>query len=202
MLTSAVTGLATGFVLILAIGAQNIFVLRQGLMNLHIFWVCAVCAASDSILIGLGVRGAASLIATFPWAMKAMTWAGATFLAVYGAFNMLRAFKTRALSVECRGTGSLKTAIATCLALTWLNPHVYLDTVGIIGAVSAGFIEPKEKFAYWFGASSASFMFFYGLGYGARAFAPIFAQPRAWTTLDVGTSLVMWMIAVLLVINL
>ena len=201
MLTPAITGFGTGFSLILVIGAQNVFVLRQGLMNLHVFWVCLICALSDAILIGLGVAGAGSIGSAHPSALIALTWAGAAFLIAYGALNMRRAIGPRALHVAGNGSGSLRGAIVTCFALTWLNPHVYIDTVGVIGAVSTGFSVPDDRFAYGVGAIFASFVFFFSLGYAARRFALVFAQPRAWAFLDIGTAIVMWVIATMLILN-
>ncbi len=139
MLNASLTGFGTGFSLILAIGAQNSFVLRQGLMRTHVFWVCLICALSDAVLIAAGVAGASGLSAAAPWAIAALTWGGAAFLAVYGTLSLGRAFHPGALRAADQGTGSLRAALLTCLALTWRNPHVYLDTVGLIGAVSTGF---------------------------------------------------------------
>jgi len=201
MLTAALTGFGTGFSLILAIGAQNAFVLRQGLMRAHVFWICLVCALSDALLIALGVAGAGTIGAAFPWAITALTWAGAAFLAVYGGHSLRRAVHPGALRAAERGTGSLQAALLTCLALTWLNPHVYLDTLGLIGAVSTGFAGHRAKLAYGIGAALASAVFFFGLGYGARLAAPIFARPRAWAVLDVAIALVMWSIAASLVLG-
>ncbi len=199
MLNAFLTGFGTGFSLILAIGAQNSFVLRQGLMREHVFWVCLISALSDVVLITVGVAGATGLSAAAPWAITALTWGGAAFLVVYGALSLRRAFHPGALRAANQGTGSLRKALLTCLALAWLNPHVYLDTVGLIGAVSTGFPGWRGQFAYGSGATLASFVFFFGLGYGARLLAPVFARPRAWTVLDVVIALVMWSIAATLI---
>ena len=201
MLNASLTGFGTGFSLILAIGAQNSFVLRQGLMRAHVFWVCLISALSDAALIAAGVAGASGLSAAAPWAIAALTWGGAAFLAVYGALSLTRAFHPGALRAANDGTGSLRATLLTCLALTWLNPHVYLDTVGLIGAVSTGFPGWSGKLAYGGGAVLASFVFFFGLGYGARLLAPVFARPRAWAVLDVVIALVMWSIAATLIIG-
>ncbi len=142
MVTPAITGFGTSFSLILAIGAQNMFVLRQGLMNLHVFWVCFFCASSDAVLITLGVAGAGSIGTAFPLALMVLTLAGAAFLIAYGALNLRRALGPGAVRLAGNGAGSLRAAIGTCFALTWLNPHVYIDTVVVIGAVSTGFPEP------------------------------------------------------------
>ncbi len=205
MLLATLTGFGTGFSLILAIGAQNAFVLRQGLMRAHVFWVCLICALSDAALIAAGVAGTGSIGAAVPWAIATLTWGGAAFLAVYGALSLRRAFHPGALRAADAnadgGTGSLRTALLTSLALTWLNPHVYLDTVGLIGAVSTGFPGWPGKLAFGTGATLASFVFFFGLGYGARLLAPVFARPRAWAVLDVAIALVMWSIAIALILG-
>ncbi len=201
MLLASLTGFGTGFSLILAIGAQNAFVLRQGLIRAHVFWVCLICALSDAALITVGVAGIGGLSAAVPWAIAALTWGGAAFLAVYGALSLARAFHPGTLRAADQGTGSLRTALLTCLALTWLNPHVYLDTVGLIGAVSTGFPGWRGKLAFGGGAALASFVFFFCLGYGARLLAPVFARPRAWAVLDVAIAVVMWSIAITLILG-
>ena len=198
MLTAALTGFATAFSLILAIGAQNAFVLRQGLVRQHVFWVCLICAVSDAILITAGVIGTGAIGAHAPWIIEVLTWGGAAFLIVYGAIAARRALNPGRLVASGRGEGSLRAAVVTCLALTWLNPHVYLDTVGLIGAVSTGF-EGPAKMAFGVGAVTSSFTFFFGLGYGARLLAPLFARPRAWAILDGLIALVMWAIAASLI---
>jgi len=199
MLLASLTGFGTGFSLILAIGAQNAFVLRQGLIRAHVLWVCLICALSDAILIVIGVAGVGSIAPKIPWAITALTWGGAAFLLIYGALSFRRAFNPGALRAADRGAGSLRAAVLTCLALTWLNPHVYLDTLGLVGAISTGFSSWPEKLAFGGGATLASFVFFFGLGYGARLLAPVFARPRAWTILDVIIALIMWSIAAILI---
>jgi L-lysine exporter family protein LysE/ArgO len=201
MLTATLTGFGTGFSLILAIGAQNAFVLRQGLIRAHVFWVCLICALSDAALIAVGVTGITSIGTTIPWAIGALTWGGAAFLAVYGALSLGRAFRPGTLRAADAAGASLGSALVTCLALTWLNPHVYLDTLGLIGAVSTGFPGVPGKLAYGIGAVVASFVFFFGLGYGARLLAPVFARPRAWAVLDIMIALVMWSIALTLILG-
>jgi L-lysine exporter family protein LysE/ArgO len=198
MLTASLTGFGTGFSLILAIGAQNAFVLRQGLSRSHVFWVCLVCALSDAVLIAIGVAGIGSIAHAVPWAIAALTWGGAVFLIAYGAISFGRAFHPGALRAADTNGRSLRATLLTCLALSWLNPHVYLDTVGLIGAVSTHFTGWSAKLAYGGSATLASFVFFFGLGYGARLLAPVFSRPRAWAVLDVGIALVMWSIALTL----
>ena len=139
MLTASLTGFGTGFALLLAIGAQNAFVLRQGLLRQHVFAVCLICALSDAVLISLGVAGIGGLGKAAPWAIPGLTWASAAFLFGYGVIHLRRALRPGALRAANGGVGSLRMALVPCLALTSLNLHIYLDTVGLIGAVSTGF---------------------------------------------------------------
>lgn len=193
-MSAAVAGFLLGLSLILAIGAQNAFVLRQGLRRAHVLAVCLTCAVSDAILITGGVAGAAMLAGAAPWLLDLLRWGGVAFLAVYGALRFRAAWRGGEALDPAAGTGqSLRAAILTCLALTWLNPHVYLDTVVLIGSVSAGW--PGEKLAFGAGAVAASFTFFFALGYGARLLAPLFARPSAWRVLELGVGSVMWAIA-------
>jgi len=199
MYAAALTGFATGFSLILAIGAQNAFVLRQGLIREHVFWVCLVCALSDAALITLGVAGMGSITVALPWLVPFLTWGGAVFLTIYGALSLHRAFTPERLLATPGTGGTLHRVLLTCLAFTWLNPHVYLDTVGLIGAVSTGYPSIATKLAFGLGAITSSFVFFFGLGYGARLLAPVFAKPRAWMILDILIALIMWTIAATLI---
>lgn len=190
------TGFATGLSLIMAIGAQNAFVLRQGLLGMHVFWICLLCALSDAVLISAGVLLAGSISAQAQWAIDWLTLAGAAFLIVYGCMAASRAFSPGRLIASERAPKALGRAILTCIALTWLNPHVYLDTVGLIGAVSAGFNEMAEKTAFGGGAVAASFVFFFALGYGGQLLAPVLSRPRAWAALEATIAVVMWLLAV------
>lgn len=201
MFLAFATGFGTTFSLILAIGAQNAFVLRQGLMQSHVFAICLFCALSDAILITAGVAGMGTIVAALPWLLDALTWGGATFLIVYGVLSLRRAFSPGALRAAAQGAPSLGGELATIFAFTWLNPHVWLDTIGLVGAVSTGFHGGAAKAAFTVGAVSASFVFFFGLGYGARLVAPIFARTRAWAVLDTVIALVMWAIAALLILG-
>lgn len=200
MLVAFATGFGTGFSLILAIGAQNAFVLRQGLLRSHVFWICLVCALSDALLICAGVAGMGTVAAAVPWLLDALTWGGAAFLFVYGAIALRRAFRPEGLRANGSERLSLRAALAVTLAFTWLNPHVWLDTVGLIGAISTSFSGHAAKTAFAAGATVASFVFFFGLGYGARLLAPVFERPQAWTVLDTAIALVMWTIAASLVL--
>lgn len=199
ILFTAANGFALGLSLILAIGAQNAFVLRQGLRRAHVFAVCLTCAVSDAALIVAGVGGFGWLVAHFPWIEPVMTWGGAAFLIVYGAFSLRRALgPPEALDAAQGAPGPLSTTLLTCLALTWLNPHVYLDTVVLLGSVSTQY---DHRAAFGFGAVTASFCFFFALGYGARAAAPFFARPTAWRVLDAVVAGIMWIVAAGLILS-
>lgn len=194
MTAAALAGFATGFSLILAIGAQNAFVLRQGLARAHVLPVCLVCSVSDAILITAGIAGAGALVQEVPGLERAMRLAGAAFLLWYGVDRMRSALSGEALRAGVGVDRGARATLLTALAITWLNPHVYLDTLALIGAVSTGFAGPA-RLAFGGGAVAASFVFFFALGYGARLLAPVFARPRAWTWLDAGVAVVMWTIA-------
>lgn len=188
-------GLALGFSLIVAIGAQNAFVLRQGLRGEHVFPVCLVCALSDAALILFGVTGFHAVSARLVWLEPALRYGGAAFLAWYGARSLYSALRaTGGLPVGEGPAAPLGRTLALCLALTWLNPHVYLDTVAMLGMLSTGF--PGREQAFALGAISASFTFFFSLGYGARLLRPLFAKPRTWRILELGIAVLMWSIAV------
>lgn len=193
-------GLATGLTLILAIGAQNAFVLRQGLRGEHVLAVVLTCAVSDALLIALGVTSFAQVAAILPWLETVMRFAGAAFLIWYGLKSMRSAFQsTEALVVdEQRPVVSLRTTILTCLALTWLNPHVYLDTVVLLGSISTQFPSAQAWFAA--GAITGSFVFFFSLGFGAKLLRPLFANPVSWRVLEGAIAVVMWLIALKLLL--
>lgn len=179
--------------LILAIGAQNAFVLRQGLLRAHVFWVCLTCGVSDALLITAGVAGFGSLAQLFPWFEAAMRYGGAAFLLWYGWRNALSAWRGgQVLQAQGGAVQPLLPTLVTLLALTWLNPHVYLDTVVLIGSISAQY---ENRLAFGAGAALASLSFFFALGYGARLLAPLFVQPRSWQVLDAIIALTMWTIA-------
>ena len=192
-MTSFLPGFALSLTLILAIGAQNAFVLRQGLRREFVFWVCLTCAVSDALLIAAGVAGFGALAEALPWFETAMRYGGAAFLIWYGVQNAQAAWRGGvALQAEGQGTHSLRRAILTLLALTWLNPHVYLDTVVLLGSISAQY---PDRLWFGIGAVTASFVFFFALGYGARLLSPLFAKPRSWQVLDAIIALTMWAIA-------
>ena len=198
MMMSYAAGLGTGLSLIVAIGAQNAFVLKQGLMRRHVFWVCLFCALSDAALILLGVTGMTHVVALAAWLADAMRWAGVAFLVWYGA-RSFRAAWHGGHALRPQGDGAtLGRTLAMIAALTWLNPHVWLDTVVLLGAVSAGWPDPL---VFGLGAMTGSLLFFFALGYGARLLAPVFARPRAWQVLELGIGIVMWSIALTLIVN-
>jgi L-lysine exporter family protein LysE/ArgO len=195
LLNAGAEGFILGASLIVAIGAQNAFVLRQGLARRHVFAVAALCAFSDSLLIAAGVAGLGRIIRLAPAVMAGITIAGAAFLAGYGLLSLCRALRPEALH-PARGSGEAGfwAAIATALALTFLNPHVYLDTLVLIGGLSARYAGSVAG-AFGVGAVLASVAWFFGLAYGARLLAPLFARPRAWQLLDVLIAGTMWAIA-------
>ena len=193
MTSPFLNGFFLGASLIIAIGAQNAFILRQGLLRQHVFILCLICAAADAILIALGVAGLGTLIQSAPQLITAVTLGGAAFLFAYSFIAFRRAMKPSAMDTKGEGEGSLQRAISTCLAFTFLNPHVYLDTVVLLGSLSARY-EGEGRLAYALGAMTASFVWFFALGYGARLLEPVFAKPAAWRTLDIVIGLVMALI--------
>jgi L-lysine exporter family protein LysE/ArgO len=200
MLAAASEGFLLGASLIVAIGAQNAFVLRQGLKRRFVLLVCLVCALADAALIIAGVAGLGRLVAGSQTLIRAVSLLGAIFLFVYGLIAFRRAWRGDArLKEEGDGGGLLRT-LATCLGFTFLNPHVYLDTVLLLGSL-AGRHFGAARIAYAGGAILASFVWFFGLGYGARLLAPVFARPSAWRVLDVGIGGTMWAIAAKLVLG-
>ena len=196
-----IAGFSLSLSLILAIGSQNAFVLRQGLKREHIFIVCLICAFSDALLISLGVAGFSLMISTIPWIEPVARYGGALFLFIYGAMNFWSAFKTHdSLQAAENSSAALGKVVLTCLALTWLNPHVYLDTLMLIGSVSTQYEGQKVAFAI--GAVLASFVFFFSLGYGAKVLRPFFEKPQSWKILDYLIACIMWGIAYSLVKDL
>lgn len=197
-MASFIAGFLLSLSLILAIGAQNAFVLRQGLRGAHVFWTVMACSVSEVILITAGVVGFGALATAVPWFEPLMRYGGAAFLVWYGWQNV-RAALAGGAALDTSGTErqSLRGVVATVLAITWLNPHVYLDTVVLIGSVSSQY---PDRLAFGAGASGASILFFFLLGYGARLVAPLFANPRAWQVLDAIIALTMWALAVKLVL--
>ena len=194
LLAIAIQGALLSISIICAIGPQNAFVLRQGLQKRHVFAVATVCALSDILLIAAGVAGLGAIVQARPTVLTAIAVVGALFLFAYGALALRRAFHSEALKPAATDARGLGPVVATCLALTFLNPHVYLDTVVLIGAISARHAPPADV-AYGAGAAAASALWFFGLAYGARVVAPLFARPAAWRLLDASIAVVMWVIA-------
>ncbi|MQY10387.1 Arginine exporter protein ArgO [Streptomyces sp. RB5] len=185
ILPTALAGFGTGLSLIVAIGAQNAFVLRQGVRRQAVFAVVGICAASDAVLIALGVAGLGAVVTAYPDALTVVAVAGGAFLIGYGVLAARRALRpadASGLSTAGRTAGSVRTAVLTCLAMTWLNPHVYLDTVLLLGSVAAD--RGSLRWAFAFGAMGASVLWFTGLGYGARLLSATLARPAAWRVLD------------------
>ena len=198
MLTSSfVTGFALGFSLLIAIGAQNAFVLRQGLLRQHVFAVVLFCAAADMALIVLGVGGLSLLIADFAARYEAVLFGlAAIWLTGYGVMRLRSAIRANAvITADAAGSDSLTAVLTTGAVLTFGNPHVYLDTVVLVGTVSVRFTG-MDKLAYGIGAATASFVFFFALGYGASLLAPQMQRPNAWRVLDTIIAVVMFAIAI------
>jgi L-lysine exporter family protein LysE/ArgO len=192
-------GLALCFGLIVAIGAQNAFVLRQGLRREHVAPVVLFCAASDAVLIAAGVLGMAQALGERPGLARALALAGAVFLAAYGWQALRRARQPQQLTATVAGAGLGRgVVLAQAAAFTLLNPHVYLDTVMLMGSIGA---QQPAALRGWFvaGASAASLSWFALLGFGARWLAPVFSRPRAWQVLDGLIGLTMFVLAALLV---
>lgn len=199
VLPAFLQGLVLGLGLIVAIGAQNAFVLRQGLRREHVGSVVLFCALADAVLITAGVMGMAQALDNHPGVAQIMALAGAAFLAWYGWQALQRARRASRLTASREGAGlSHRAALAQAAAFTLLNPHVYLDTVLLVGSIGA---QQPAGLQGWFvaGASVASLGWFSGLGFGARWLAPLFARPRAWQVLDALIGMTMWLLAALLV---
>lgn len=185
MLDSAAAGFATGLSLIVAIGAQNAYVLRQGVLRAHVPAVVAVCAVSDLVLIFAGVSGIGAIVDRAPLVLDIVRWFGVAFLLWYAAGALRRAFRPEALSAAENGSESTGRAVGRAVALTWLNPHVYLDTVLLLGSIAAAH-DDLAGGRWWFaaGAGLASIAWFTGLGFGAGKLAPLLARPRSWQALE------------------
>ncbi len=187
-------GLGMGAGLIMAIGAQNAFVLRQGLLRRYVFVCALICTLCDMALISAGVAGMGSLIVAHPQLLSLAKWGGAAFLAWYGLRSAMAAFKAGGLEAASQGVGSVAAAVAAAFSFSLLNPHVYLDTVVLLGAV--GGQQPGDgRIEFALGAICASVLWFFGLAYGARLLAPLFARPIAWRVLDALIAVVMWGLA-------
>ena len=198
---SLLSGFLLSISLIMAIGAQNAFVLKQGLKKHHVFWVCLVCAISDAVLIFLGIVGFGAIVETFPMVESVARYGGALFLFGYGSKSFISAFRTsHTLEPEGEVPDALSKTVLACLAFTWLNPHAYLDTVVLIGSIATQY-EGTSRLQFGAGAIAASIVFFFSLGYGARFLAPLFHQPVAWKILDFVIAMIMFAIAISLVMG-
>jgi len=194
LLPAFLKGFALSAGLIIAIGAQNMFVLRQGLKREHVVPIVLFCAAADATLIVAGVSGLGGVLALLPGLSLALSLGGAAFLGWYGVSALHRAAKPSALIVEHQTTMTLGAALAGTAAFTFLNPHVYIDTVMLMGAVGAG-LPPMERPLFMAGAALASLVWFSSLGLGARFLAPLFSRPAAWRVLDLGIGAMMLVLA-------
>lgn len=192
-MTSFLPGFALGFSLILAIGAQNAFVLKCGLRREHVLPVVLICVLADALLIFAGVAGSGALARELPWFESAMRYGGAAFLIWYGLQNALSAWRGGAsLEAHTQPRNSLKATLLTLLAMTFLNPHIYLDTLVLIGSISAQY---EDSYLFGAGALLSSVIYFFALGFGARLLSPLFAKAMAWRVLDAIIAATMWAIA-------
>jgi L-lysine exporter family protein LysE/ArgO len=193
-------GLATGLALIVAIGSQNAYVLRQGILRQHVLPLVLFCALSDAILILAGIGGAGALIRGNDALLHVTRYAGAAFLAAYGLLAARRSWQGKQVLTQQGRAVPLSVALAACFGFTFLNPHVYLDTVVLLGAIANQRPDPA-RWAFGAGAMSGSFLWFGALGFGARFLAPLFATPLAWRVLDTLIALTMWTMAAMLILN-
>lgn len=201
MLLTFLKGMGTGGSLIVAIGAQNAYVLSQGVQKNHILVIPLICAVCDAVLVTIGVGGVGSVIASQPMLSRVAGIGGAVFLFCYGAMAFRSAFRGGHLSVDGRSRPSLKTAVFTTLAVTLLNPHVYIDTVVLLGSL-AGQFRDTDRLLFGAGAVSASFVWFFSLSIGAGLLAPLFRRQAAWRILDTAVGLVMWAIGMTILMSL
>lgn len=198
MIAPSVAGLLTALPLIVAIGAQNAFVLRQGLLRSHVGAVVLVCAVSDAVLIAAGIAGIGTLVDRASWVIDVVRWLGVAFLLWYAASSFRRAFRPESLAPRNGNRDETRRSVlARTFALTWLNPHVYLDTMLLIGSVAAAHDGGEAAGRWWFGAGAAlgSVLWFSSLGFGARFVAPVLTRPRAWQVLEVAIALTMLVVA-------
>jgi L-lysine exporter family protein LysE/ArgO len=190
MTTDLIAGFLSGAALIIAIGAQNAFVLRQGIRREHVLAIVLVCAGADALLIAAGIAGLGALIESIPLALDVARYGGAAFLLAYGMAAALRVRSPRELKLDPAIGTTLGAAMATCLAFTFLNPHVYLDTMILLGSLASQ-RGSGGRWVFGAGAATASFVWFFALGYGARLLGPLFRKPVAWRALDALIALIM-----------
>ena len=194
VLSAGVAGFALSMGLILAIGPQNIFVLRQGLLRSHVFAVCLVCALADALLIAVGVLGLGAYLSGVEGAEFWISMAAALFIAGYGAMRVRSSMDPSGMSIGEEDGAGLVPTLGTAMAFTFLNPHVYLDTVMLIGSASSRYAS-DERASFAIGAMLASFLFFFALGYGARRLSSLLESPESWRVIDRGIACVMFVIA-------
>jgi L-lysine exporter family protein LysE/ArgO len=197
--TALLFGFATSLSLIVAIGAQNAFVLRQGIRNEHVLAVVILCAVSDLVLIIAGVAGVGALVTAHPQLTTIARYGGAAFLLMYGLMAARRALRPATMTPGDSGPARLSAVLLTCLALTFLNPHVYLDTVVLLGTLASQQGDGRWRFGA--GAALASLVWFFGLGFGARRLAGLFAKPVTWRILDGVIAVTMIVLSVSLVLT-
>jgi L-lysine exporter family protein LysE/ArgO len=197
MIAALIAGFALGGGLIVAIGAQNAFIIRQGVLGQHVFLVCLFCALGDAVLIWSGIYGLSSLTKAVPELVSVMTYGGAVFLIYYGIRALVRAFRQESLPESKSGSAKLWPVLAACAGFIFLNPHVYLDTVVLVGSI-ANARGPGEQAPFATGATLASFMWFFVLGYGAVLLRPWLARPRVWRGIEYAIAAIMFTLAYLL----
>jgi L-lysine exporter family protein LysE/ArgO len=189
-------GFLTALSLIMAIGAQNAFVIRQGLTRKHVLLVVLVCVASDTLLISLGIGGFGAVISSLPWLLEVIRWGGVAYLIWFGVRSLISAFRNETLDTAGAGVQSAKKVLFTILGFTFLNPHVYLDTVILLGGIGSQFGDSKWFFAV--GASMGSLVWFFSLGFGAKAASRFMSKPIFWRVLDSVIAVVMFAVALTL----
>ncbi len=194
MLDSALEGFALSIGLILALGPQNVFVMRQGLMRSHVFAVCLACSVFDALLITAGVLGVGSILAGIEGAEFMIAIGASIFLISYGLLRIKSAMSPVGMSTEGEGESDLAPTIAAAAAFTFLNPHVYVDTLLLIGGTSSRYLG-DERVAFGIGAATASFVFFFSLGYGAKSLSEVLNKPKAWKYIDLSIACIMFVIA-------
>ena len=194
VLSAGVAGFALSMGLILAIGPQNIFVLRQGLLRSHVFAVCLVCSLADALLIAVGVLGLGAYLSGVEGAEFWISMAAALFIAGYGVMRVRLSMDPSGMSIGEEDGADLVPTLGTAMAFTFLNPHVYLDTVMLIGSASSRYAS-DERASFAIGAMLASFLFFFALGYGARRLSSLLESPESWRVIDRGIACVMFVIA-------
>ena len=196
-MSTVLAGFVTGLSLIVAIGAQNAYVLRLGLTRTHVGLAVAICAISDAVLIVAGTAGVGAIVEASPTALTIVSWVGALYLGTYAVLAFRRALRTEVLMPSEQTAPSRRAVLLAVVAFTWLNPHVYLDTVLLLGSIGSQYGADRWWFAL--GAATASVVWFTGLGFGARAAARLMSRPVTWRVLDIVIGVVMTMIAVSLV---